>query len=36
MACSDVPEAVRSDFDKKGGSRVFRAWTFPWQRVQAL
>jgi hypothetical protein len=36
MAWSDVPDAVRSDFDKKGGSRVFRAWTFPWQRVSAL
>lgn len=36
MAWTDVPEAVRSEFDKKGGTRVFRAWTFPWQRVSAL
>jgi len=33
---NDVPEAIRSDFDRKGGSRVFRTWTFPWQRVQVL
>lgn len=36
MAWSDVPEAVRAEFDKKGGTRVFRAWSFPWQRVSAL
>lgn len=36
MAWNDVPEAVRSDFDRKGSSRVFRAWAFPWQRVSAL
>lgn len=36
MAWNDVPEAIRSDFERKGGTRVFRAWTFPWQRVSAL
>lgn len=36
MAWNDVPEAVRADFERKGGTRVFRAWTFPWQRVSAL
>jgi hypothetical protein len=30
---ADVPEAVRSDFDKKGSTRVFRTWSFPWQRI---
>lgn len=36
MAWTDVPEAVRSDFERKGSSRVFRTWAFPWQRVSAL
>lgn len=31
-----VPEAVRADFEKKGATRVFRTWAFPWQRVHAL
>lgn len=36
LAWADVPEAIRVDFDRKGSSRVFRQWTFPWQRVSAL
>ena len=36
LALSDVPDAVREDFEKKGASRVFRSWPFPWQRVRAL
>lgn len=32
LAWTDVPEAIRSEFDRKGGTRVFRAWTFPWRR----
>lgn len=33
---SDVPDAIRSDFDRRGGTRVFRTWTFPWARAHAL
>lgn len=36
LALAEVPEAVREDFEKKGSTRVFRTWTFPWQRVHAL
>lgn len=36
LALADVPAAVRDDFDKKGATRVFRTWAFPWQRVHAL
>ncbi|MBX3187963.1 MAG: hypothetical protein KF819_13150 [Labilithrix sp.] len=36
LAASDLPEAVRSDFERKGGSRVFRTWVFPWARARAL
>lgn len=36
MPWSDVPEAVRTEFDKNASSRVFRTWHFPWQRVSAL
>lgn len=36
LAWSDVPESIRADFDRRGGTRVFRSWAFPWQRVQAL
>ena len=36
LALADVPEGVRDDFEKKGSTRVFRTWTFPWQRVHAL
>jgi hypothetical protein len=36
LAWSDVPEAIRSDFDRCGGTRVFRTWVFPWARVHAL
>jgi hypothetical protein len=36
LAMSDVPEAVRTDFSSKGATRVFRTWSFPWQRVRAL
>lgn len=36
LSASDVPEAVQSDFTAKRSTRVFRTWTFPWQRVHAL
>ena len=36
LAMADVPEAVRADLEKKGSTRVFRTWAFPWQRVHAL
>ena len=36
LAWAEVPEAVRSDFDRRGGTRVFRAWVFPWARARAL
>jgi hypothetical protein len=36
LAWTDIPEAVRTDFDRRGGTRVFRTWVFPWARVRAL
>lgn len=33
---TDVPAAVRGDFDRRGGTRVFRTWAFPWSRARAL
>ena len=33
---TDVPEAIRTDFDRRGGTRVFRTWVFPWARARAL
>jgi hypothetical protein len=36
MPWTDVPEAVRAEFDKNAGTRVFRTWHFPWQRVSSL
>ena len=36
LAWTDVPDAVRADFDRRGGTRVFRTWVFPWSRVRAL
>ncbi|MDB4933412.1 MAG: hypothetical protein JWP87_384 [Labilithrix sp.] len=36
LALTDVPEAIRADFDRRGGTRVFRTWVFPWARVRAL
>ena len=36
LAWADVPEAIRADFDRRGGTRVFRTWVFPWARVRAL
>jgi len=33
---NDVPEAIRSEFGRRGGTRVFRTWVFPWARVHAL
>jgi hypothetical protein len=36
IALGDVPADVRVDFEKKGTTRVFRSWTFPWQRARAL
>jgi hypothetical protein len=36
LASGDVPAGVREDFDKKGATRVFRTWTFPWQRAASL
>lgn len=29
---SELPEAVRHEFDRKATQRVFRAWSFPWAR----
>ncbi len=36
FAPADVPEAVREEIEKKGTTRAFRSWAFPWQRVHAL
>lgn len=36
LAWTDVPESIRADFDRRGSTRVFKTWAFPWQRVQAL
>lgn len=36
LAWNHVPEAVRADFDRRGGTRVFRTWVFPWARVHAM
>lgn len=33
---SEVPEGVRADFDRRGSTRVFRTWPFPWSRARAL
>src|SRR3954466_5133063 len=33
---TDVPAAIRTDFDSRGGTRVFRTWVFPWARARAL
>jgi hypothetical protein len=34
LAATDIPVAIRADFDKRGGTRVFRTWVFPWARVR--
>ncbi len=36
LALSELPETVKTDFEQKGSTRVFRTWAFPWQRVRAL
>jgi hypothetical protein len=36
FSAADVPPSVRSDFEAKGSTHVFRAWAFPWQRAHAL
>lgn len=36
LSWSEVPEAIRADFDRRGGTRVFRTWVFPWSRAQAF
>lgn len=36
IAWTEVPEAVRDDFGRRGGTRVFRTWVFPWSRMSAL
>ena len=33
---NDVPEAISAEFDRSASTRVFRTWTFPWQRAAAL
>lgn len=33
---TDVPEGIRADFERRGGTRVFRTWAFPWSRMHAL
>jgi hypothetical protein len=29
---NELPESVRTDFDRTGSARVFRTWDFPWSR----
>ena len=36
LAWTDVPEGIRADFERRGGTRVFRTWAFPWSRMHAL
>jgi hypothetical protein len=36
MPWTDVPQAVRDDFERKKTSRVFRSWTFPWSRARVF
>lgn len=36
LALADLPTAVRDDFQQKGSTRVFRTWSFPWQRLHIL
>jgi len=36
MTSAEIPDAVNDDFKVKGGTRVFRSWAFPWQRVRAF
>jgi len=36
LTAAELPEAVRADFERRGGTRVFRTWVFPWSRVVAL
>ena len=36
LGWNDVPAAVRADFERRGGTRVFRTWVFPWSRAHAL
>jgi hypothetical protein len=33
MELGEIPRAVREDFEKKGSSRVFRPWDFPWAKA---
>lgn len=32
----DLPDAVRSDFQGRSATRVFREWPLPWARMHAL
>jgi hypothetical protein len=34
LPATDIPAAIRTDFDTRGGTRVFRTWVFPWARVR--
>ncbi len=36
MPWTDVPEAVRADFERRSATRVFRTWPLPWSRMHAL
>jgi len=36
LAGADVPDAIRTDLDRLGATRIFRTWVFPWQRVTTL
>jgi len=36
LSWNEVPEAVRTDFDRRGSTRVFRTWALPWSRVSVL
>ena len=36
MPWDELPGAVRAELERNAATRVFRTWTFPWQRASAL
>lgn len=36
FSSAEVPTEVATELAQKGTTRVFRSWTFPWQRVTTL
>lgn len=36
FSSAEVPAEVATELAQKGTTRVFRSWTFPWQRVTTL